>query len=57
MQRETIRVAQKIEFLPILSGNGLLDGVLEPATEEMALLKLHNTMLRAWRFDDRLLDL
>jgi pyruvate dehydrogenase E1 component alpha subunit len=57
MPRETIDVAEKIEYLSILNAEGGLDKALEPAIEPEVLLKLHETLLLARRFDERLLDL
>lgn len=57
MPRETIDVAEKIEYLSILNAEGRLDGALEPAIDPDVLLKLHHTLLLARRFDERLLDL
>lgn len=57
MPRETIGVAEKIDYLSILDDKGRLDGDLEPAIEEAELLRLYDTMLLARRFDERLLDL
>jgi pyruvate dehydrogenase E1 component subunit alpha len=57
MPRETIDVAEKIEYLSILNAEGRLDDALEPAIAPEVLLKLHETLLLARRFDERLLDL
>jgi pyruvate dehydrogenase E1 component alpha subunit len=57
MPRETIDIAEKIEYLSILNAEGRLDSALEPAIEPEVLLKLHDTLLLARRFDERLLDL
>ena len=57
MPRETIDIAEKIEFLSILNAEGRLDEALEPDIEPEVLLKLYETLLLARRFDERLLDL
>lgn len=57
MPRETMRIAEKIEYLSILNDQGHLDGELEPAIEAAELIKLYDTMLLARRLDERLLDL
>jgi pyruvate dehydrogenase E1 component alpha subunit len=57
MPRETIDVAEKIEYLSILNTEGRLDRALEPTIAPEVLLKLHETLLLARRFDERLLDL
>jgi pyruvate dehydrogenase E1 component alpha subunit len=57
MPRVTIDVAEKIEYLSILNAEGHLDSTLEPTIEPEVLLKLHDTLLLARLFDERLLDL
>jgi len=57
MPRETISIDEKIEYLSILNAEGELDKDLEPNITAEELLRLHDTMLLARRFDERLLDL
>ena len=57
MPRNEIKIADKVEYLSILSENGKLDTNLEPDIPEETLLKLHRTMLLGRKFDERLLNL
>jgi pyruvate dehydrogenase E1 component alpha subunit len=57
MPRKKIKIADKVEYLSILSENGDLDTDLEPDIPDETLLKLHRTMLLGRKFDERLLNL
>jgi pyruvate dehydrogenase E1 component alpha subunit len=57
MPRETIKIADRIEYIGILDENGEWDESLAPDIPTELLLKLHRFMLLGRRFDERLLSL
>ncbi len=57
MPRKEINIADKVEYLSILDGNGELDSDLEPDISEEILLKLYRAMILGRKFDERMLNL
>ncbi|MFW5680122.1 MAG: pyruvate dehydrogenase (acetyl-transferring) E1 component subunit alpha [Pseudomonadota bacterium] len=57
MPRTTIRPNTQVEHLVILGEDGEVDEDRLPDLDDTALLDLHRAMLRARRFDERLLNL
>lgn len=57
MPRETIQIPCRVESLSILSADGTLDAELEPQIPDADLKRLYTTMLTAWRYDERCLQL
>ncbi len=57
MPKKAIDLPYKVEYLSILDENAQVDAELEPHLPEESLLKLHQGMLLARRFDERMLIL
>ena len=57
MPRTPIDIPDRVEYLSILDENGNLDRELEPNIPDELLLKLYRAMIRARRFDERMLRL
>lgn len=57
MPRKTLDPERQVEFLAILDENAKLDGEHEPEIDDDTLRGMHRAMLRARRFDERLLRL
>lgn len=57
MPREPIQIANKVEYLSILSPEGKLDAALEPKLPDADLLRLYKTFVETRRLDERCLHL
>ncbi|MFC3225936.1 pyruvate dehydrogenase (acetyl-transferring) E1 component subunit alpha [Marinibaculum pumilum] len=57
MPRTSLELPGQVEHLSILDEDGVVDEALEPEIDEDLLIAMHRGMLRARRFDERLLTL